>query len=105
MGASLSEFAEMLDSMDSVSDIFPAQPSMLHIHIIVRMTEPSKRQRMEMLQTPVSSHIAPHLNKTPPCGPCLSRELTSAMEGALEPFATNLAEGTLEGRLALWYPG
>lgn len=36
MGASLSEFAEKLDPIDSLSEIFPTQPSMDRIHIIVK---------------------------------------------------------------------
>jgi hypothetical protein len=37
MGASLSEFADKLEPMDGLSEIFPAQPSMDHIHVIVKI--------------------------------------------------------------------
>jgi len=38
MGSSLSEFAEMLDPTDSLSDVFPTQPSKKHVQIVVKFT-------------------------------------------------------------------
>ena len=37
MGAHLSEFAEKLEPTDSLSNIFPTQPPMEHIQIVVKI--------------------------------------------------------------------